>query len=99
MNSPRPVKRQRLGRRGETTIRRLHDLAKAQCATRIAQLLRDLMQTGFLQGNRDRQSVLPEHTERALRFLEIAAQKQEHGQPFGERVPRIAVKNATVQAA
>ncbi len=52
------------------------------------------MQTSFLQRDRDLQPVLLEHAERALRFLEVATQKQEHGQPFGQRAPCIAVKNA-----
>ena len=70
------IKRQRLRRRGQATIRGLNDGAKTLRAFRIAQLPGNLMQPCFLQRNGDRQFVLLQFEERALRFLEVTAQEQ-----------------------
>src|SRR5438067_9615816 len=74
----RSIKIRGLRRRRDATVRAFHDLRETGQLRRIAQLLRDLMQSRFFQGNRNDASFVLQRGQSALRVPEITAEQKQH---------------------
>ena len=82
-------------RRGcDATVRATHDAEETRESRRFAQLFGNLMQSRFLERDRDGALFFLQRRQRTLRSAEVAPEQEQHGRCPGKGGPEITMKSS-----